>query len=108
MTSRQRRGLRLAKGASNKPALPYFRVGEPILESGIYRIFHSEHRLSHEVTLIAGEIFPRCSVCRDDVHFELLKSALHTSRDRELSGLRLYEVPHPEETEADDPDKIVA
>lgn len=90
------------QGKTQKPALPYFHAGEPIPDSGIYRVFHSEHRLSHEVTLLVGEAFPRCAVCGNDVHFELLRSAPEAIRDSELCGVKLYEVPHP------DPDRILA
>lgn len=52
-----------------------FRCGEPILESGIYRVVHSSHRLPHEVTLLRDQLFPRCIKCEDAVYFELVRSA---------------------------------
>jgi hypothetical protein len=42
--------------------------------SGIYEVFHANHRVTHEVTLIAGQNFPECSRCRDQVRFELVKA----------------------------------
>jgi hypothetical protein len=52
-----------------------FRCGEKILESGIYRVFHRNHRLPHEVTLLRDQLFPRCVNCEDSVYFELIRSA---------------------------------
>lgn len=40
------KGLQLVKPSDNTPA-PHFRAGEAILQSGMYRVFHAEHRLSH-------------------------------------------------------------
>jgi hypothetical protein len=74
-------------------------------ESGIYRVFHSEHRVSHEVTLVGGQDFPRCSVCAEDVHFELLHSAPEIDPDANFSSRRLYEIPHPEEVPEAPPHK---
>ena len=64
---------------------PYFRVGESILASGVYRVYHNRHRVSHEVSLFAGETFPRCSKCGEDVHFELILCA--TERQQQRPGL---------------------
>lgn len=56
-----------------------FRCGGKILESGIYRVVHSKHRLPHEVTLLRDEVFPRCARCDDSVYFELVRSAPDTT-----------------------------
>jgi hypothetical protein len=77
---------------------PFFRVGEPVPESGIYRVFHPEHRVSHEVTLVGGQDFPRCSHCGANVHFELLHSAPGIDQDPNFSTRRLYEIPHPDDS----------
>lgn len=76
---------------------PPFRVGEPVPESGVYRVFHSEHRASHEVTLVRDQAFPHCSACGNNVRFELLDPAPAIDRDPNFSSRRLYEIPHPEE-----------
>jgi hypothetical protein len=68
-------------------------------ETGVYRVFHAEHRTSHEVTLIAGQEFPRCSGCDRNVHFELLQSAPEIASDANFQGRRLFEIPHPDEDE---------
>jgi len=92
----RRRGMSLVKAEERIPS-PFFRVAERIPESGVYRVFHSEHRVSHEVTLVAGQDFPRCSVCDRNVHFELLQSAPEIAEDPNFRGLRLFEIPHPQE-----------
>ncbi len=80
-----------------KPSHPRFRVGQNIPSSGIYRVFHRGHREAHEVTLLAGEVFPRCSKCGTDVQFSLTEAA-PTLESQSGFRVRLYEIPHPEET----------
>lgn len=88
------KGLRLVPKGSEAPS-PFFRVGEEIPESGVYRVFHAEHRVSHQVLLLAGEKFPRCSQCGSDVHFELLQRIPEIAQDADF--IRVYEIPHPEQ-----------
>jgi hypothetical protein len=80
-----------------------FSAGEMIAESGIYRVQHAPHRRSHEVTLLQGELFPRCAVCKEQVRFELLQTAPRVNNAE--FHVHLYEVPHPsdlgEESEED-------
>jgi hypothetical protein len=72
-----------------------FHVGDLIESSGIYRAIHGDHRLAHEVTLLSGQVFPRCRKCGSLVHFELVNKAPAGIKD---AGFRvhLYEIPHPE------------
>jgi hypothetical protein len=51
-----------------------FRPGKRVSQSGIYRVNHHSHRLMHEVTLRAQDIFPRCKQCGDHVKFELVRT----------------------------------
>jgi len=68
--------LRLVGSRRGMPGKNHqFRCGEKIPESGIYQVVHVEHRLPHEVTLLSGELFPRCMKCNDLVYFELIRSA---------------------------------
>lgn len=108
MLSKRNKSLHVIKPTAERPPLPYFRAGEPIPDTGIYRVFHAEHRLSHEVTLLSGESFPRCSVCKNEVHFELLISAPQAIHDSHLRGVRLYEIPHPHVKQTTEADEIVA
>lgn len=85
---------------TNQLPILYFRPGEPILATGIYRVFHGEHRVCHEVTLLAGEVFPKCAECGEDVHFQLLREAPLLNTDGSFR-VRLYQVPHPAKEEAE-------
>ena len=91
-------GMHLVNKNERVPS-PFFRVGERVPETGVYRVFHAEHRTSHEVTLIAGHDFPRCSACAQNVHFELLQAAPEIANDANFCGRRLFEIPHPDEAE---------
>src|ERR671923_576451 len=73
-----------------------YRTGLKIRQTGIYTVFHAEHRLPHEVTLLKGEIFPRCSQCGTSVEFELVKAAPDINGS---GGFRvvLYELPAAED-----------
>jgi hypothetical protein len=99
LSSDSRRGLRLVK-RSPAPASSLFRVGDIIPETGIYRVYHSVHRLSHEATLMGGERFPRCVQCENDVEFELLRSAPQVEADQDFRSMKLFELPHPKKKTA--------
>ncbi len=45
------------------------------VESGVYRVAHTQHRLPHEVVVLRGDRFPRCAKCNGAVSFELFYSA---------------------------------
>ncbi len=49
-----------------------YHTGDPVPDSGIYRVLHSQHRLPHAVTICKDETFPRCAKCADKVRFELI------------------------------------
>jgi hypothetical protein len=55
----------------NKP----FNPGDIAVESGVYRVSHTQHRLPHEVVILRGDRFPRCTKCTGAVSFELFYSA---------------------------------
>jgi hypothetical protein len=75
-----------------------FRSGDAIDESGIYRVCHSAHRLPHEVTLLRGEIFPRCARCGEHVLFYLVRPVLAPENATGF-GVRLHELPELEDAE---------
>jgi hypothetical protein len=91
---RHHRELFLVERTGTKTRSPFFRAGEEIPETGLYRVFHAEHRVSHEVVLRTREKFPRCVKCNDDVHFELLQAVADIQNDTDF--IRVYEIPHPE------------
>jgi len=49
-----------------------FGPGETVQTSGVYIVTHREHRAEHEVTMLAGTVFPTCAVCGSDVRFKLV------------------------------------
>jgi len=75
-----------------KPA--YFYVDDLIPESGLYRVFHADHRVSHKAILLKGQMFPRCGVCHEEVHFELIMGVPQLETDPNFRSFRLYEIPH--------------
>ena len=77
-----------------------FKTGATVPESGIYRVFHTAHRLPHEVTLFRENMFPRCSKCKDEVVFELLHAA---SRTFAFERLTLYELPAMDDDQPAEP-----
>lgn len=57
-----------------------YRPSEAVPVSGVYRVEHNGHRDGHEATLLQGEVFPSCAVCRDHVRF-VLKHRANNIRD---------------------------
>jgi hypothetical protein len=82
-----------------KPAAKQiFKTGETVPESGIYRVTHAEHRLPHEVTLLKGAQFPRCSKCKEAVTFRVV--ALAPRLDNLRERVTLYQLPDLDDTNA--------
>jgi hypothetical protein len=92
-----KRKLRLVKSQNMLKDTKQFRCGDKILESGIYRVYHRNHRLAHEVTLLRDQLFPKCIKCEDSVYFELVRSA----PDITLAPFKvaLYALPERDEEE---------
>jgi hypothetical protein len=76
---------------SKRADRPTFKTGETVLESGIYKVTHVEHRLPHEVTLLKGAQFPRCSKCKEAVTFKVV--ALAPRLDKLRERVTLYQLP---------------
>jgi len=71
-----------------------FNTGAVIPASGIYSVRHLAHRLPHEVTLLKGEIFPKCQKCGDAVTFKLLRMLTYQTAAKDSSWrVTLYELP---------------
>ena len=82
-----------------KPAAKqFFRTSEIVPDSGIYRVTHAEHRLPHEVTLLKGAAFPRCSKCKEAVTFMVV--ALAPRLDKLRERVTLYQLPDMDDTNA--------
>ena len=59
-----------------------FKPGDTVPISGIYNVIHDtldgqDHTLPHQVTAIAGEIFPPCRGCQAWVRYRLSLAAEH-------------------------------
>ena len=67
-------------------------TGCPVPENGFYRVKHPQHRLPKEVTLLIGQLFPRCSKCAEPVYFELIRCAPSLGMTRGFN-IALYELP---------------
>jgi hypothetical protein len=65
-----------------------FEPAGQVPESGVYQVLHYRHRLYHEVTLLRGNSFPRCSECGDNVRFRLVRLAPLISDDRNFGAAR--------------------
>lgn len=52
-----------------------FEPGDVAVATGMYRVFHQQHRLPHQVAVVRGDRFPRCAQCTDAVRFELFYAA---------------------------------
>ena len=70
-----------------------FGAGERVAHSAIFRVYHDSHRLMHEVTLRAGDVFPRCKQCGAQVRFELLRAVKDLSVVPFRTGAILEEYP---------------
>ncbi len=58
--------------------------GEPVPETGVYRVMHQVHRAEHHATLFRGEQFPRCGRCGDEVRFRLVGKAAAIGDDSDF------------------------
>jgi hypothetical protein len=63
-----------------------FKPGDKVPVSGIYDVVHDkldgeDHALPHQVTAIAGKVFPPCRWCGAEVRFHLHSDARHVEAD---------------------------
>jgi hypothetical protein len=62
--------------------------GDAVKKSGIYSVRHrAQHAGDHEVTCVAGQKFPGCGECGEDVRFSLVRHAAHVSRHEHFKPL---------------------
>ncbi len=70
----------------------FHKTGSVVPDNGIYAVRHEEHLLPAEVTLMQGEIFPRCEACEGEVQFRLLRKLVE--RDPVFRfRVQLYQLP---------------
>lgn len=65
-----------------------YRPGEPVPQTGVYRVAHEGHRSEHEATLLNGGQFPQCTRCGDRVRFSLIRAAAPIQGDRDFEAGR--------------------
>jgi hypothetical protein len=62
-----------------------FRSGESVKQSGIYEVIHdAAHRASHDVVMLAGDVFPPCETCAERVRFQLVRTAPYIFQDADF------------------------
>jgi hypothetical protein len=61
-----------------------YRSGEQVPNTGLYRVFHYQHRMPHDAVLWYGEHFPACNKCGERVTFRLSASAEPISDDQDF------------------------
>lgn len=62
-----------------------FHAGEKVKQSGIYEVMHDgDHRVAHDVVMLAGDLFPACETCEERVRFELVRTAPYIFQDADF------------------------
>ena len=69
-----------------------WKTGAFVPGSGIYAVGHQEHRLPGEITLVEGEVFPRCEACDSPVSFRLTRK-LSGSGPLSRFRVQLFQLP---------------
>jgi hypothetical protein len=74
-----------SRHAGHRPTGESHSPGEPVRQSGIYEVVHARaHRASHEVVMLAGDAFPLCDTCTDQVRFRLIRTAPYIFQDEDF------------------------
>jgi hypothetical protein len=70
-----------------------WKTGTFVPRTGMYAVLHPEHRLPAEVTLVQGELFPRCQACETPVAFALRRRLDNRLSSMAHSRIHLYQLP---------------
>lgn len=85
--------IRIHQGGGTKPPArggrtlsgKSFRPGDTVRQSGIYEVMHDgEHRATHDVVMISGDMFPNCETCDQNVRFRLVRTAPYIFQDQDF------------------------
>jgi len=72
-------------GRHRNTALPLFRPGDAVPESGIYEVIHdADHRQAHDAVMIMGNRFPTCETCNERVRFRIVRTAPYIFQDQDF------------------------
>jgi hypothetical protein len=64
-----------------------YKPGDEVPYSGIYEVIHQgPHRTNHRVTVIAFDKFPNCRLCREEVQYRLVESAVDINADGQMEN----------------------
>ena len=64
----------------------YYRVGDRVPASGLYKVVHGGHRKNHSVLALRGDEFPRCRFCKNEAVFILIEGATYIAHDLDFAG----------------------
>src|SRR3954467_9766740 len=67
-----------------------YKPGQPVPETGVYRVIHHQHRPEHDATLFRDEQFPPCGRCGEDVRFELVGKAVPIEDDSDFQEVEKH------------------
>lgn len=72
-------------GRHRNTALPLFKPGDTVPESGIYEVVHEgDHRQAHDAVMIHGDLFPTCETCNEQVRFRIVRTAPYIFQDQDF------------------------
>jgi hypothetical protein len=73
------------RGGRGSSSSQRHKPGDVVRQSGIYEVVHDrEHRAAHEVVMIAGDAFPNCETCDQNVRFRLVRTAPYIFQDQDF------------------------
>jgi hypothetical protein len=76
---------RKRKSSAVRHSSKMFVAGDTVPATGIYEVVHdARHRTSHEVVLLAEDLFPPCEECGSGVRFKLLRGATYIFDDEDF------------------------
>ena len=64
----------------------HYRPGEAAPISGVYKVTHVSHRAPHEVLVIAGDEFPSCRTCKQEVFFDMVRALDYLLQEWDFAG----------------------
>jgi len=67
------------------PALPVYRSGEVVRETGIFTVIHPREAKSVEVIILRGTMLPHCPDCNHALAFCLERAAAYIQEDADFA-----------------------